>query len=176
MHTFTLPRVSHATAARAIIRGVFGLKAHVRHLVVTSDKAASVMKARRCTVKFVTTAAAASATSVLPVDLSTGASPADLIAVIPSDGTAPFTKTIAGGGVAANAITVTGTLGADVPAGSEVWVVKDHDQYAVGNATVTRGPVGDGGAVFMSTPGAPLVLELDGTAACSIDQASGVYE
>lgn len=172
MRTFTIARVAGSTLAQAIVPAAPNQTARVEYFHVTSDKAGSVLKLRVGKERHVTTAAAAASQAVINLESFTGLTDGDSLVVQPADGAAPYVVIISSH--ATLAVTLTANLAAALPAGSVVYRVVDFAQMPVGAASLERPSGGaSGAALFTGQAERPIIAELDGTSACSINLLSG---
>lgn len=141
------------------------------HLNVTSDKAGSLLKF------YVPSASTAAnftnSTTSLPVNQTNGFASSDII-IIQHVNTDTYERRVLTTFTSSTNLTVTSAPSTAVIPGDIIW---DVGQTAVANV-----PVGNtnisliGNGLFAAPPGQPVLLDLDGTSACSINAVSGTYQ
>lgn len=175
--SISLARVAGTTLARAIVPSRRLKRPAINYAHVTSDKAASVLKFRVGGRVYTTTAAAAASQAVVSLDDATGLTANDVLVVEPADGSAPFVNTFAS--ATGNDATLNSNFTAILPVGSKIYLISDRAQLPVGAASLERPANGPGDAetgIFYGESGRPILLELDGTSACSINLVTATYD
>lgn len=144
----------------------------INYLNATSDKAASVVTFWTPGAPVKITATGASGQAVVTA-VGTGNFAANDRVVV-RHLTADTYQMMTVSSVTSTNVTMVQNLDAAVASGDLIYKMTANGTIAVGNATKEINAAG--GGIYNGREGRPLLLDLDGTAACQINVASGVYE
>lgn len=163
--------VGSTTLSYLAIPGTYGLP-RVQYLNTTSDLSNSVVKLYKSGAAIVATAPSTNGTSVVNAP-GTGNVASNDVIVVWSPTTGAIERLVVSS-VAAGTITTSGTLVYDHPTGSTVYKMTSAGTIPVGAATKELNA--QGGAIWNGQSRLPLLLEVNGTSACSLNSVSGQYD
>lgn len=169
--TFAGPGTTGTTLSYYVVSAAGNGVPRVQYINATSDKSTSVLKFYTPSVTRLITATGASGQAVITAD-STGFAVSD-VCVVRHVATDTYERLVISA-TNSTTITFTANLAASVAAGDYVNKMAAKGTIPVG-ATTKEINAAHGG-VFNGASGKSVLIDLDGTSACSINVAAGVYE
>jgi hypothetical protein len=158
------------TLSHAVIPAGGRDRVRIQYINATSDKAASLLGFRASAETTTVLAASAAGQKVISATPYTGAAQNDVVVLFSKQTGEAVRGVVDAVDAVAKTITLKGNLGIGLGEGDTVHLMADKGQIPVGAATKEA----NAPTVFAALEG-PVLVELDGTAACRINLVAGEY-
>ncbi len=169
MIPFSFTGDAGSTLSHAVVPAAGQDRVRIQYANGTSDKAGSLLTFRKASASAVVTAASASDQKVINAPPYSGAAQDDVVVLL-SLGAGQAVRGVVDSVVANTSITLKSNLGLSLLPGDRVYLMAAAAQIPVGAATKEA----NAPTVFAALEG-PVLIELDGTSACSINLVAGEW-